>query len=83
MALIPSELKSVIIQAPLVVAPDTRVIDAIAQMSQANLPGHPGARSCCVVVDQAQVVGLFTEREVVRLSDQQPTAMNRCTVGQV
>ncbi|MEM8807197.1 MAG: PAS domain S-box protein [Cyanobacteria bacterium P01_G01_bin.38] len=34
-------------------------------------------------MDQAQVVGLFTEREVVRLSDQQPTAMNRCTVGQV
>ncbi|MEM9906363.1 MAG: PAS domain S-box protein [Cyanobacteria bacterium P01_D01_bin.44] len=83
MALIPSELKSVIIQEPLVVAPDTTVMDAIAQMSQANLPGRSGARSCCVVVDQARVIGLLTERDVVRLSAQQPTFIHDCAVGQV
>jgi PAS domain S-box-containing protein len=84
MALTASDLKSAIISAPLIVKPDTMVLDAIAQMSgmrtlcettktadgQNEL--HLEARSSCVlVVEDEHLLGILTERDVVRLSAQQ------------
>ncbi|PSB50867.1 histidine kinase [filamentous cyanobacterium Phorm 6] len=75
------ELRTAIVREPLVVSPDTTVMDAIAQMSgvrslcntartadsqQDDL--HLEARSSCVlVVENEQLVGILTERDVVRL----------------
>ena len=82
-ALTSLELKTAIIQNPLVVAPNTIVIEAIAQMS--GVRSHDNASrtadgqsddfrarsSCVVVVEDDRVVGILTERDVVRLSAQQ------------
>ncbi|MDJ0518233.1 MAG: response regulator [Trichodesmium sp. MO_231.B1] len=74
------DLKSAIIRNPLVVSPDTTVKDAVTLMNQErslassaqiNKDRHQGARSSCVlVVEENQVVGILTERDVVRLSAQ-------------
>lgn len=71
-------LKNVIYLFPLTVTPDTRVVDAIALMSQArgsnyqivnqNLPPTPEKASCVLVIEQRQLVGIFTEWDVVRLT---------------
>ncbi|MGJ5628319.1 GAF domain-containing protein [Nostoc sp. CALU 1950] len=80
-----SELKSAIIRHPLIVKPDTTVMDAIAQMSGVRtlcettktVDGqldelYLEARSSCVlVVEEEKLLGIFTERDVVRLSAQQ------------
>ena len=77
----PTELKSAIVRQPLVVAPETTVIDAIALMSGVRSVCHSNktegeqldllyveARSSCViVVDNERVVGILTERDVVNL----------------
>ena len=93
-ALTPVEqLRAAIVREPLVVSPDTTVIEAIAQMSgvrslcnttrtadsqrddtSTTLSDrlHLEARSSCVlVVENEQLVGLLTERDIVRLSAQQ------------
>jgi len=83
--LMPLELKSAIVPDPLVVSPDVTVMEAIARMSGLRsqcsatptaatqlTAFHLEARSSCVlVVDAGQVVGILTERDVVRLSAQQ------------
>ena len=75
------ELRTAIVREPLVVSPDMTVIDAIAQMSgvrsrcNTTRTGdsqrddlHLEARSSCVlVVENGQLVGILTERDVVRL----------------
>ncbi|MEH1869380.1 MAG: GAF domain-containing protein [Nostoc sp.] len=80
-----SGLNSAIIRHPLVVKPDTTVMDAIAQMSGVRtlcektktVDGqldelYLEARSSCVlVVEEDKLLGIFTERDVVRLSAQQ------------
>ncbi|MEA5452430.1 GAF domain-containing protein [Leptolyngbya sp. CCNP1308] len=80
----PAALTVAIIHDPLTIGPDSSVMDAIALMSgvrtlcpidrdhtsEGSL--HPEAHSSCVVVvDNDQVVGLLTERDVVRLNAQQ------------
>ncbi|MEO1297802.1 MAG: CBS domain-containing protein, partial [Cyanobacteria bacterium J06636_16] len=79
------QLKSAIIHKPLVVSPDTLVTEAIAQMSalhaHCSIPSTPDSQldelylavrsSCVIVVDAGRVVGMLTERDVVRLSAQQ------------
>ncbi len=81
----PSELHSAIIRDPLIVTPETTVMGAIAQMSGMRVicnttkvtdgqleELHLEARSSCVlVVESGQLVGILTERDVVRLSAQQ------------
>jgi CBS domain-containing protein len=66
---------------PLTVAPETRLVDAIALMSQARNPGAlPNAQplldssitakasiGCLLVIDGNQLVGLLSERDVVNL----------------
>jgi len=67
---------------PVTVAPDTLVVDAINLMSQAR--GHNGdlsisdlpkfsplshtSRSCILVVSGTELLGIFTERDVVKLT---------------
>ncbi|MBO3457224.1 CBS domain-containing protein [Aetokthonos hydrillicola Thurmond2011] len=86
----PLELKPAIIRHPLIVEPDTTVIDAIAQMSGVracclttkSVDGrldemYLEARSSCVlVVEEGKLLGIFTERDVVRLSAQQCSLEN-------
>jgi PAS domain S-box-containing protein len=89
------ELTSAIIRNLIVVTPETKVLEAIAQMSgmrsqcDAAKPVDNqsaqldiGVRSSCVlVVDNERLVGIITERDVVRLSaEQQPLDI---TVGEV
>ncbi|MEO1347400.1 MAG: PAS domain S-box protein [Cyanobacteria bacterium J06635_15] len=78
-------MTSAIIRDPLVVSPDMTVMDAIARMSERPSHGdtppptdeplndlHREARSSCVVVVDGgqQIVGMLTERDIVRLSAQ-------------
>ncbi len=76
-----SELKLAIVRNPLVVTPNVMVTDAIARMtnerSQCNVyvgsnpieEQHAELRSSCVlVVEDGQVIGILTERDIVNLS---------------
>ncbi|ABA24298.1 multi-sensor hybrid histidine kinase [Trichormus variabilis ATCC 29413] len=74
-----SELKSAIIRDPLIIKPETTVMDAIAQMSAVRAicdtdkldEVHLEARSSCVlIVEAGRLLGIFTERDVVRLCSQ-------------
>ncbi|NEO57694.1 MAG: CBS domain-containing protein [Okeania sp. SIO3B5] len=79
-------IKSAIVKNPLVVSPDQKVSEAIAQMGNVdsfcsttqadndNMDNlHRQARaSCVVVIEEAKVVGILTERDIVRLSIQKP-----------
>ncbi|NET41341.1 response regulator [Okeania sp. SIO2B3] len=86
------ELKSAIIRNPLVVNPDTTVREAITLMNnnsdakKADRPEkdrHQGARSsCALVVEDGRVVGIMTERDVVRLSAQQKP-LERLVMSQI
>ncbi|MBD2435501.1 EAL domain-containing protein [Nostoc sp. FACHB-110] len=83
-ALTEGELDSAIVRNPLIVSPDTSVNAVIAQMSgiRAFCPTervadieiatlHIEARSSCVLIAQGnQLLGIFTERDVVRLKSQ-------------
>ena len=96
MTLISGELKSAIVRDPLVVSPDTLVLDGIAQMSGARLFCNASrvadeelnslrlrARVSCVLVMAAgRLVGILTERDVVRLSAQQHS-FDGMAMGQV
>ncbi|MGD2182859.1 CBS domain-containing protein [Lusitaniella coriacea] len=77
------DLEKAIARSPLTVSPDTLVLDAIAHMSQSrgqscSLPSledsgemamNSEARSSCVLVMQdAKLLGIFTERDIVRLT---------------
>ncbi|CAD5978318.1 Autoinducer 2 sensor kinase/phosphatase LuxQ [Planktothrix agardhii] len=81
-AITKTELRSAIVRNPLIVAPDTTVRDAITQMSALHTQcststrdNHPldelhlEARSSCVLIAENQkLLGILTERDVVRLS---------------
>ncbi|MBP0010094.1 MULTISPECIES: PAS domain S-box protein [unclassified Roseofilum] len=91
-ALTPIELRSAIVQNPLVVSANTNVREAISKMSGAHL-SCPTTRtqetqrdqmhlealsSCVLVVDNQNVTGILTERDMVRLLAQdQPLAYLR------
>lgn len=74
------ELRAAILPHPLVIAPDATVGEAIAAMSgfpdsgTSDLDRHgdrPASSSCVVVVvNTDQIVGILTERDIVRLSAQ-------------
>jgi PAS domain S-box-containing protein len=79
-----SELISAIVRQPLVVTPDTTVMEAIAHMSGIRVVCasvrdtsqldelHVQARSSCVaIVENGRLVGILTERDIVRLSAEQ------------
>ena len=89
----PLDLRSAIVLDPLVISPDMTVMDAIAQMSGvrsrcaaaisvAEKLSLEVRSSCVVVVDKGQVIGILTERDVVRLSAQQHP-LDRLTIRQV
>ncbi len=89
-ALTEVDLESAIVRNPLIVAPDTSVSAAIAQMSGIRAMCsssretdkeiaalHLEARSSCVlIVENEQLLGIFTERDVVRLSYQKRSLEN-------
>ncbi len=88
--LTPVELKFAIVQEPLIVSPETTVMSAIAQMSGVRtlcdtIKTTDGQRdelylevrsSCVLVVEAGQLIGILTERDVVRLSAQQRSLEN-------
>ncbi|WP_071190830.1 GAF domain-containing protein [Trichormus sp. NMC-1] len=85
-----AELKSAIVRHPLMVTADTTVTEAIAQMSgvrgvcsvaqttdnQQDKLQIEARSSCVLVVENNQLVGIFTERDVVRLSAQKRDLAN-------
>ncbi|MDD1416001.1 GAF domain-containing protein, partial [Dolichospermum sp. ST_con] len=85
-----AELKSAIVRHPLVVTADISVAEAIAQMSgvrgvcsvtqttdnQQDKLQIEARSSCVLVVENNQPVGIFTERDVVRLSAQKRDLAN-------
>ena len=84
MAAIPGDLSAAIIRDPLVVSPQTAVLDAITQMSRLSpregiaqtidpTPDQPCRHrsSCVLVVAHQQVVGILTAQDVVHLVAQQ------------
>ena len=90
-----TELKTAIVRNPLVVTVETTVIDTVAQMSgirtvcTANSGAdqadniHQEARSSCVLVmKDKNIVGILTERDIVRLSAQQ-RSLDRVTTQEV
>jgi signal transduction histidine kinase/CBS domain-containing protein len=91
-----NDLKAAIIPNPLVVSADATVMDAIALMSngrsQCDAENHSDnhrqqflqeARSSCVLVlEDEKLIGIVTERDVVRLSAQQQD-LNRLLVREV
>lgn len=77
------DLADVLERSPLIVAPETSVLAAIALMSQVDgahcdVAGAeqssdlchiaPGWKSCALVVEADRLIGIFTERDVVRLT---------------
>jgi PAS domain S-box-containing protein len=88
------ELKSAIVRTPLVVTAETTVMEAIAKMSETRnicATDHTGASdnvhlearsSCVLVMEGEKVVGIMTERDVVRLSAQQ-RSLDTVTVREV
>jgi PAS domain S-box-containing protein len=79
-----AELLSAIVSQPLVVTPDTTVMEAIAHMSGIRVMCsasrdasqldelHVQVRSSCVsIVEDGQLLGILTERDIVRLSAEQ------------
>jgi PAS domain S-box-containing protein len=69
------QLEQAIDKHPLVVPPDTPVMEAIAAMSQ-------GRTTCTLIVEQQKLVGIFTERDVVRLTANQ-MPLDRVPISQV
>ncbi|MEB3335954.1 MAG: PAS domain S-box protein [Leptolyngbyaceae bacterium] len=76
----PLNLDQVIDPSPLIMAPDTAVLEAIARMSQFRASMHPSpnhstakpdpgrlSAGCALVVKESQLVGIFTEKDVVQL----------------
>ncbi|MEC4817374.1 MAG: response regulator [Scytonema sp. PMC 1069.18] len=74
-------MEQVVVGNPLIVSPDTLVTDAIALMSNARATSAlqsttsgsnsllaDARASCVLVVKETQVIGIFTEQDVVRLS---------------
>lgn len=88
-----ADLQSAILRNPLVVTADTLMMEAIAQMSNTRMlcinaeeqqdPIYLEAISSCVlVIESERVVGIITERDVVRLTAQQ-RSLNNLTVREV
>lgn len=86
------ELKAAILPQPRVISPDATVSEAIAAMSgladseASDRDSHrdrPESSSCVVVVvNTDQIVGILTERDIVRLSAQnRPFAHRRSAFG--
>jgi len=75
-----SELKSAIVRNPLTVSPQATLAEAIAQMvagrSQCSVDyddhhdWHRTGISCVLIVAERQVIGILTERDIVRLITQ-------------
>jgi len=89
----PVELQGAILPDPLTVSPDTTVQEAIALMGEtyAHCSTHEPTKqslqlkakaSCVLVVVENRVVGILTERDVVRLSAQQQS-LTHLTVAAV
>jgi diguanylate cyclase (GGDEF)-like protein/PAS domain S-box-containing protein len=95
-ALTEADLESAIVRYPLIVSPNTTVKAVITQMSgvRSACPSlkqtdteinaiHIEARSSCVLIaDENQLLGIFTERDVVRLRSQKKSLEN-LVIGEV
>ena len=72
----PVSLELAVVRNPLMVSPETPLVDAIATMAQAQKHGAPQTdplsldpqSSCILLVTRGHLVGIITERDLVRLS---------------
>ncbi|MBD2189836.1 CBS domain-containing protein [Pseudanabaena mucicola] len=87
-----SELQSAIIRNPITVSPTTVVSDAIAKMvkersqchldHQGAITGYESGVSCVLVIENQKLVGILTERDIVRLISQS-TALDHLPIREV
>ncbi|MFG6098750.1 EAL domain-containing protein [Leptothoe sp. ISB3NOV94-8A] len=75
------DLDSAIIRDPLVVSSETLVMTAVDQMAGAQ-DSYGERASCVVIVEAGSVVGILTERDVVRLTARQ-LALDDLTIADV
>ena len=68
-------LDRIVDRSPLTVAPDTPVIDAIAPINQT-------CATCVLVVEGARCIGIFTEKDVIKIT-QQNLELSRVKIKQV
>ncbi len=85
-AIVAFQLESAIVRNPLIVSPDTTVLEAVAQMNAVNSLAHvdcesqsctavatstsfgtSGPTSCVLIVENQRLLGILTDRDVVRL----------------
>lgn len=93
---IQADLQAAIIRNPLIVSPDTPVLEAIAQMSEVTLE-QPASKAleprlaerranahlnCVLVGDSEQLLGILTEGDIVRLMVQ-PQSLENLVMRQV
>lgn len=90
----PSLLEGIIDRQPLTVSAEMLLIDVLALMSQVSSaaissdPTNPsqaysrGRSSCALIVDHTKLIGIFTERDLVKLAAQQ-RSLEGVRVGEV
>jgi signal transduction histidine kinase len=61
------QLASAIDRHPLIVSRDALVLEVLAQMNGTHLDAHSGS-SCVLIVEDRQVLGILTDRDIVRLA---------------
>jgi signal transduction histidine kinase/ActR/RegA family two-component response regulator len=92
-ALMAFQLESAIVRNPLTVSLDTTVLDAVTKMNAANQlenvdfesqfsTGALVPKSCVLIVDKHRVVGILTDRDVMRLIAQ-PLALADLVISDV
>jgi signal transduction histidine kinase/ActR/RegA family two-component response regulator len=84
-AIVAFQLESAIVRNPLTVSPETKVLDVITHMNASDSPAnvHFETRSSCVlIVENRQLLGILTDRDIVRLIAQ-PISFTDVTVAAV
>ncbi|MEA5553402.1 GAF domain-containing protein [Anabaena cylindrica UHCC 0172] len=71
-----AELRLAIVRNPLVVTPETTVVDAIALLAAGIAQMAETRSSCVLIVENNQPIGIFTKTDVVRLSAQRRNLNN-------
>ena len=77
-----SEIESIIVHQPLLVSPETRVIEAITLMNRVQASGNSNnlplkiESSCVFVVEDDKLIGVFTEKDIVNIIAKQKSLDN-------
>ncbi|PSB55010.1 ATP-binding protein [Chamaesiphon polymorphus] len=84
-AIVAFQLESAIVRNPLTVSPQTNVLDVVARITATDPQVHVDFEtraSCVLVVDNHRLVGILTDRDIMR-SIAQPVVLADLTVAEV